>query len=227
MLGIGPDLKLENGQVAALKAGGEPDFRRPSSGDPAARDSVRDFTCGGQHLLQTVIACQEWGFLPNATRPRVEARLAALQRRLVGESNFRQAEKKKATAAGVDVTLVEHQSALALLKLNGHALETFGARATRASAMPWRSWPAPRARRIAWSNRNWPSRCACRWPLPGQYPHEERRQLATLAGRRLPRAAWLRLLEGTGAAGVARANGSAGVGETRPAGEAPFRSARE
>lgn len=116
------DLPVE----AAWKAGGALGFQRPSSGDAAAHDSVWGFTCGGQHLLQSVVACQEMGFLPAATRPRVEACLATLQRRLVGESNFRQAEKKKATAAGMDVTLVEHQSALALLKLNGHALETFG-----------------------------------------------------------------------------------------------------
>ena len=111
---------------AALKAGGVENFQRLSSGDAAARDSVWGFTCGGQHLLQAVLACQQGGLLPATTRPRVAARLATFQKRIVGESNFRKAEKQKAMAAGVEATLAEHQTALALLKLNGHALATLG-----------------------------------------------------------------------------------------------------
>lgn len=111
---------------ASLKANGVERFVRLSASDPASRDSVWGFTCGGQHFLQTVMACQKSGLLPSATRSRTEARLATFLKRVEGEGNFRTAEKQKALAAGVDTATAEHQTALALLKLHGHALETLG-----------------------------------------------------------------------------------------------------
>jgi hypothetical protein len=111
---------------ASLSTNGEAGFKRPSANDPSARDSIWRYTCGGQHLLQTLIACQERGYLPAEARTRVEARIVTFVRRLNGEANSRSGERRRGLEEKVDPRMVEHYYALDILKLLGHGLETLG-----------------------------------------------------------------------------------------------------
>lgn len=100
-------------------------FRRPSATGGPDECGVWAYTCGGQHLLQGLVLAYRGGYLSKQTHEeRMKETLETFLRRIDGESAFRAAEKKRALDAGKAPLTVECRTALPLLKLYGHALET-------------------------------------------------------------------------------------------------------
>lgn len=109
----------------SLAEGGVENFRRPSGGKGTEESGIWAFTCGGQHLLQASITAFQKGVLPASERERLAARIKLLPQRVAGESGFREREKAGALAKGADPIVAQHNCTLSLLKLNGHAMETY------------------------------------------------------------------------------------------------------
>lgn len=99
-------------------------FVRPAGDGPPTTAGTYAYTCGGQHLLQAVVAAFRAGFLPDTDRDRVAARIGILVQRLDAEEDFRAREEKRALAAGVSAIRAARFRAAASLKLHGHGLET-------------------------------------------------------------------------------------------------------
>jgi len=102
----------------------EAGFTRPSGDESPEVAGIYAFTCGGQHLLQGVIAAAAAGWIPPSEMPRVRRRVEVLIRRLFSEAEFRRREEERALAAGVSTIRAARARVRASLKLYGHALET-------------------------------------------------------------------------------------------------------
>lgn len=112
------DLVVEN----ALAATGP--FERPSGAEDPYLAGVYAYTCGGQHLLQAVVAAAVGRLIPEADRPRIARRIEVLIARLDAEEDFRRREEERALAAGISVPRAARERVRSTLKLHGHALET-------------------------------------------------------------------------------------------------------
>ena len=119
----------------ALAGGGADGFQRPSADGPPEQSGIWAYTCGGQHLLQSVLVSLERGTLPESERARVQARVDTFLTRLDAEARFRDRERQRAIDRGVARRSAYCQHAVAVLKLYGHGLETL-ARARDAGLEP-------------------------------------------------------------------------------------------
>jgi len=124
-LALGALVEVENAdRVVEDALAAETGFTRPSADEPPVRAGIYAFTCGGQHLLQGVIAAALAGWIPPSELPRVERRVDVLIRRLVAEEEFRRVEEWHALADGVSTIRAARARVRASLKLHGHGLET-------------------------------------------------------------------------------------------------------
>ena len=102
-------------------------FERPSGNAPFAEAGIYATTCGGQHLLQAVLAARAAGFLTGEEDARIARRVEVLIARLDAEDHFRRREEERALAAGHSKTRASRFRVLTSLKLHGHACETLAA----------------------------------------------------------------------------------------------------
>ncbi len=116
----------------ALKVGTE-HFVRPSA-EAGVGAGTYYYTCGGQHLLQALITCAEFGWLPPGGMQRVEKRLRVFWQRVRAELDFRRREYTRAVRAGANREYALELRSMFSLKLVGHGLEVL-ARAQRAELL--------------------------------------------------------------------------------------------
>jgi hypothetical protein len=102
----------------------EAGFTRPSGDEPPEQAGIYAFTCGGQHLLQGVLAAAVVGWIPASESERIDRRVDVLVRRLDAEDDFRRREEERALAAGISELRAARMRVQSTLKLHGHALET-------------------------------------------------------------------------------------------------------
>ncbi len=113
--------RLDRPVEAAL---GREVFTRPSGESEPEVAGIWGATCGGQHLLQAVVAAARAGLLPPAEGGAVIRRLEILIARVDAESEFREQEARRAAEHGVSASVIARRRAESLVKLRGHALET-------------------------------------------------------------------------------------------------------
>lgn len=100
----------------------QPEFRRPQGNVPVDVGGVWSYTCGGQHLLQAQLLAARYA--GTTERAQLLSVLQTFGQRLDAEYSFRVAERTRAVQSGVNPNSALLQTALSLLKLLGHALET-------------------------------------------------------------------------------------------------------
>ncbi|MCA8961958.1 MAG: hypothetical protein KDC38_15640, partial [Planctomycetes bacterium] len=117
---------VEAGDRIVEKALAKEPFDRPPGSAPPAEAGTYAYTCGGQHMIQALLAVDLAGWWSESERARVEERLRVFRRRIESELEFRQREYELAVRSGKNELEARTLLAMFSVKLLGHGLEIIG-----------------------------------------------------------------------------------------------------